>query len=176
MRRVEQDETECKGGAAPEGADPIPVYLGLSGNNPAGPWCVCSLGVMDGKAYPRTRFLPGGPRTIKEAAWAAVDLALERLRGRPALIWTTLKALEDQADRMAYTWDAQQGIKNITGPSFDDPVFGEIKRRMLDADTYVCWVRAADAPPWMAQAKEAAQHGFLEGQRSAVTVTEKESP
>lgn len=129
-------------------AEPIQVYLGFAGNNPAGPWCVCSLGVVEGVAYPHTRMVMG-QRSNFDAAWAAVAFSLEHLRGRPAVLWTTLGCLAGEAD--GATWRASQGHRPAERAAWE-----ECKR----TGVIVRSVRIHDAPPRLAQAQAHARRGW----------------
>lgn len=135
------------------GPQPIHVYLGFTGNNPAGPWCVCSLGVVDGRGYPYSRMVMG-PRSNFGAAWAAVALSLERLAGRPAVLWTTLAGLASEAADL--TWRDSQATR-----AEEHAAFLTCKRTGVEARA----VRQRGAAQWLAQAQETARRGFAEWRR-----------
>lgn len=130
-------------------ADPIQVYLGFAGNNPAGPWCVCSLGVVGGRSYPYIRIVPGA-RTNFGAAWAAVALSIERLAGRPATLWTTLSSLEQQAVREPHPYEEM---------TEEDKA---IRATTRSTGAVVRYVSRVEAPHWLTEAQDTARRGFAQ--------------
>lgn len=131
-------------------AEPIQVYLGFAGNNPAGPWCVCSLGVVEGRPYPYSRIVSGA-RTNFQAAWAAVALSIERLAGRPGVLNTTLQLLEQQASR--HDWKGASDLDEEGRAAW---------RQCLTGDPVVRWTAMVHASRWVVEAQEIARRGFAQ--------------
>ena len=128
---------------------PIQVYIGFAGNNPAGPWCVSSLGVVDERPYPYCRMVMG-PRSNFNAAWAAVALSLERLAGRPGVLWTTLSSLEQQAIREPHAFEEMTEEDKST------------RAAARATGVIVRYVSRMEAPSWLTDAQETARRGFAQ--------------
>lgn len=134
------------------GAEVIQVFLGFSGINP-GVHALCALGIRDGRPHPRTRITAPATTNI-QAAWECAALALERLAGRPAVLFTTLQCVRGMEEPDDWRLDGH-------------PTRQAVQARLASTGCAVRYVVKGEAPPWMEKAQEEARRAYRAWQQTA---------
>lgn len=134
----------------------IDVYVAFAMDRNPGRAHAAAVGVVDGVPHARTRFA-GQRVTNYHAAWVAIDLALERARGRQVTIWSTLASLEGPRPLPVYRgWEKE--------------AYYDIKERctntLLSGAGTIRFIHKIKAPEWMRIAERSAHAALDKGDES----------